>query len=89
MKQISLVEYLAYVLGLEYISDLRFPEKLPQGRLRYILECKISAADFPEKEWLDACEYLSGEKQDTGEEARSYILRFLAGDKAWQNTAEK
>lgn len=79
MKQLALVDYLAYALGLEYISDLRFPEKLPQGKLRYLLEYKISAEDFPEKEWLDACEYLSGEKRDTKEEARRHILRFLDG----------
>ena len=82
MKQLSLLDYLAYALGLEYISDLRFPEKLPQGKLRYLLECEIPAEDFPEKEWLDACEYLSGEKRDTKEEARSYILRYLGGDRA-------
>lgn len=38
MYQMSLVDCLAYELGLDYLSDLHFPDKIPAEKLRYLLE---------------------------------------------------
>lgn len=43
MNQISLVDYLALELRLDYVSDLRFPDKLSVGKLNYLLNEKIFA----------------------------------------------
>ena len=45
MNQISLVDYLALELRLDYVSDLCFPDKLSVGKLNYLLNEKISSED--------------------------------------------
>ncbi len=73
----SLVDYLAYSLGIMYVSDLRYGEKVSKEKLSHILKRKISLDDFPEREWQDVCEYLTGEKKTTKEEARQKLLEYL------------
>ena len=78
MNQISLVDYLALELRLDYVSDLRFPDKLSVGKLNYLLNEKISSEDYPEKDWVDACEYLCGAKSKTRQEARRQIQEYIS-----------
>ncbi len=78
MYQMSLVDCLAYELGLDYLSDLHFPDKISAEKLRYLLEKRILAEDFPEKDWLDACEYICGKHSDTKEEAKQQMLEFTS-----------
>ena len=78
MNQISLVDNLALELRLDYVSDFRFPDKLPVGKLNYLLNEKISAEDYPEKDWVDACEYLCGAKSKNRQEARRQIQEYIS-----------
>ncbi len=78
MRQLSLVDYLAYTLELEYVSDLHFPEKIKTAKLKYLLERELLLEDFPEKDWLDACEYMCGQRSHTKEEARQYMEKFVS-----------
>lgn len=80
MNGISLVDYLAYKLDLTYISDLRFDIDLSREKLKYLLETRISLEDFSERDWLDACEYIAGEKRNSKEEAREHLFRYLSED---------
>lgn len=79
MKELSLIEYLAYQLNLDYISDLRFSKGVVRkGKLKDLLNEKIEIDDFEEKDWLYACEYISGERKNTKEEARQFLLEYLS-----------
>lgn len=78
MNQISLVDYLALELRLDYVSDLCFPDKLSVGKLNYLLNEKISSEDYPEKDRVDACEYICGKHSDTKEEAKQQMLEFTS-----------
>ncbi len=69
MKLWNLADYLTGELDLTYLSDLHYPEKIRLEKLCYLLENKISYEDFPENEWIDICEYITGRKEDRGKEA--------------------
>lgn len=78
MEKISLIDYLAYKLKLDYVSDLNRLSAEQKGRLRYLLETKIEPDEVTESEWLDACQYISGKKCSSKEDARSCLLSFLS-----------
>lgn len=75
-SQFSLLDYLSWQLGCEYVSDLRI--NVPKWRLR----CAISSlpADlYPLKQWTDALCYLAVPIPcDTAEQARNALLEQLA-----------
>lgn len=73
----SLLDYLTYKLGLMYLSDLRQPEKAREEKLKDILFRKISLEDFSEKDWVDAAEYLTGQKCFCREDAYQSLQTFL------------
>ena len=53
MKEISLIDYLAWQMGLEYVSDLRMPENLKREKFRYVLSKQILSGNFSDRDWLD------------------------------------
>lgn len=61
MISLSLVDYLAAQLGCEFISDLRFLDKLNYLRLAHIVKT-ISPEDWPLREWNDALEYVANKQ---------------------------
>ncbi len=75
--QISLVDYMAFLSGLFYVSDLKDPSLRNDAKLARILE-----ALPPEAEslfgWNDALEYLFNEPPaQTQEEARARLIAKL------------
>ncbi len=80
MKEISLIDYLAWQMGLEYVSDLRMPENLKREKFRYVLSEQILSGNFSDRDWLDTCEYLTDRKPASAEQARQYLLDYVKGD---------
>ena len=80
MKEISLIDYLAWQKGLEYVSDLRMPENLKREKFRYVLSKQILSGNFSDRDWLDTCEYLTDRKPVSAEQARKYLLDYVKGD---------
>ena len=74
---LSLVEELAAYLGCEYISDLHRLTPRDKRRLCEIL-LRTSPAQWPDAEWLDALEYLTGRRgAGDGQQARQLLLHTL------------
>lgn len=71
----SFLEYLRVRTGSEYLSELRY-DRYSRAKLSDALKGE-EAWEFTEKEWLDACSYIAGEKAFTKEEAKQKLLRFL------------
>lgn len=77
-KTEGLLDRLAVLTGVEYLSDLRtldyeiIREKLPE----------IEAKDYPLSQWLDAAEYLSGTKlqADTPQQMSSLLCGYIKTD---------
>lgn len=74
MSGFCLLDYLSWKLGLLYLSDLRTLPEDGRSRLRHILKERIELKDFPEAEWLDACEYITGRRAESAAEARVCLL---------------
>lgn len=74
MRDFCLLDYLSWKLGLPYLSELRTLPEAGRSRLGYILKEKTELKDFPEAEWLDACEYITGRKAESAAEARGRLL---------------
>ena len=76
-RLISLVDYLAYQAGCEYISDLRCLDSLDRRKLARMLE-KVEPDDFPLRDWNDALNYLVRESpQQTAREAQTRPILLL------------
>lgn len=78
MIRFSLLDYLAYELGLMYISDLRIPVKVRKEKFHYIMRNKISLQDFENREWTDAAEYIIGGKYTDKSAAYQALLTYLS-----------
>lgn len=72
----SLLDYLALRMGLTYLSDLRCAP-VDTAQLGRILSA-IQPQRFTEREWLDACEYITGRKAGSSVEAREFLFCFAA-----------
>lgn len=80
----SLLDYLALRMGLTYLSDLRCAP-VDAAQLGRILSA-IQPQRFTEREWLDACEYITGRKAGSSVEAREFLFCFAAKEQlenAW------
>lgn len=80
MLHISLLEYLSLEMENEFISDFSV-KAIRKEKLRYILEYKVDRKEFSEREWLDACLYITGKRADSLSEAREYLLGFCKEEK--------
>ncbi len=78
MRDFCLLDYLSWKLGLPYLSEIRSLSAAGRWRLGYILEAKTHLADFPEAEWLDACEYITGRREESAARARLCLLECCA-----------
>lgn len=76
MKLWNLADYITDALGLTYLSDLHYPEKIRLEKLYYLFQYKISYEDFPEKEWIDICEYITGRKENRGTDAYCRLKKW-------------
>ena len=74
---LPLIDILAYRMGVEYLSDLRYLD--PDGRERLAeAVAGIPTGAAPLGDWNDALVYLTGAGvEDTPETARAQLLRFL------------
>lgn len=74
---LSLVEYLAYKAGCEYISDL--PRMGPVGKRKAGKALENVAPDmYTLKQWNDALSYIAGKpEEDTPELARQVLAEAL------------
>lgn len=71
----SFLEYLRVHTGSEYLSELRY-DRFNRDKLMAALKGE-EAWGFSEKEWLDACSYIAGEKAAAKEEAKQKLLNYL------------
>lgn len=62
--------------GATYLSDLRCAP-VDAAQLGRILSA-IQPQRFTEREWLDACEYITGRKAGSSVEAREFLFCFAA-----------
>ncbi len=73
----GLLERLAAAMAVEYLSDLRRPDRRRRERLVRLLR-GIPASAAPAQEWNDALQYLLGlPPAQSGPEAREQLLRGL------------
>lgn len=75
MLHISLLDYLTLEMGNEFISDFRV-KRIRKEKLRFILEYKVDFGQFTEREWRDACGYITGEETEDLQQARECLLHF-------------
>ena len=73
--EISLLEYLAFRSGNEYVSDFR-GRFFRRVKLSYVLKNKLQISDFPDQEWIGACSYITGHTARTAKEAWEILLHF-------------
>ena len=73
-----LIDHIAKRLKLDYISDLHFLDNTQRSRLLVVLE---NSRDYPEKEWIDACEYIAGQKCFSGKEAKEILSQYAGCEK--------
>ena len=78
MKKISLLDYLAKEMGVLYLSDLHYPEKIRKERFSYLLDRKIVLNDFSENEWIEAYSYISGIYCEDSEKACQCIKDYFS-----------
>lgn len=88
MIEVSLLEYLAMKMNCMYLSDLRY-RPLNKKRLRYLLSEKCGYESGNEAEWLEVCQYLTGEEKKTGREAYERLLHFCEEDEIPSGSVEK
>lgn len=75
MLHMSLLDYLSLEMGNEFISDFRM-KTIRKEKLRFVLEYKIDAGQFAEREWRDACRYIAGVETENLQQAQECLLRF-------------
>ena len=73
-RLMSLVDFLAYKAGCQYVSDLYNLSDVDQLRLSHALE-KVEPEDFTLKDWNDALEYIFKEPKQSSEEAAKAVLQ--------------
>lgn len=82
----DLLEYLAYMTGCAYLSDLR---ALPpfSKQLRQALYA-IPAQEFPDHQWQEALDYLTGiHLEADGPTCRQHLLDCLAQGNSFQKAS--
>lgn len=78
MKKICLLDYLAWKLHLEYLSDIKKLSMVNKKRGADILSEIEGYDEFYPAEWIDACEYITGMKSENAEAARMQMLTYFA-----------
>ena len=74
----SLLDYLAWRVGCDYLSDLRFLTSAQKLRLLHVLESVPAEAASP-NEWTDALDYLTGRNADGAAQSRAKLIEHLSG----------
>lgn len=77
MKDFCLLDYLAWKLHLEYLSELKELSLTNRRRVADILSALEGYDEFYPAEWVDACEYITGTKADDADAARMRILAYF------------
>ncbi len=72
MKE-SLLDYLAVGMHCQYLSDLSV---LHDKRELASVLSNAQSIPFPERDWIDACEYITGMQSDNKEDAESKLIQF-------------
>lgn len=86
-KDISLLEHLAERMQCRYLSDLRNRED--RARLSALVR-GLPARKYPAAEWLDALNYLTGERADErlcAEEVKSMLTERLKREERAESAA--
>lgn len=75
--ELTLLEFLSYRMGCNYLSDLRFLNAWQYERLAREVE-QISPKSIPIQEWNDALNYLvGGSSIHTPEDAKEKLIALL------------
>lgn len=75
---LSLVEYIAYKAGCEYISDLHTLDEAKKRKALRAVE-KVMPEMYPLTQWNDALQYVvKAESKQTAEDARTALIAGLS-----------
>lgn len=74
----SLLDYLAWRAGCDYLSDLRFLTSAQRLRLLHVLE-SVPAEAASLAQWRDALDYLTGQDADGAAQSRAKLIEHLSG----------
>lgn len=74
MDKIRLLDYLSGRLGLSYLSELHDLSAEQKEKMCRLLKEEVPLDRCTEAAWLDACEYITGEKADTAGAAYEKLL---------------
>lgn len=78
IADMSLLDYLAWRAGCDYLSDLRSLSRAQRLRLAQALEAIPAEAASP-NEWTDALDYLTGRNADGAAQSRAKLIEHLSG----------
>lgn len=74
---LSLVEYIAYKAGCEYISDLHSMDEVEKRKAYRAVE-KVQPEVYPLMQWNDALQYVfKAEPESTAEDAKKVLMSML------------
>lgn len=75
---LSLVEYIAYKAGCEYISDLHTLDEVKKRKAFWAVE-KVMPEMYPLTQWNDALQYVvKADPEQTAEDARTALIAALS-----------
>lgn len=74
----SLLDYLAWRAGCDYLSDLRFLTSAQKLRLVHVLE-SVPAEAASLAQWRDALDYLAGQDAGGSIQCRAKLIEHLSG----------